>query len=740
MADIIDENSLIKDLENSAAENTQSSMADALNNILAQPQTTDSVPANAVIPQQVNQTAPYAAMTDNAYASGINAANIALGASSQAAQTAIETQISSTVKNRDLQAGLLSAYQDQRSITNDAGDKLQTLNRFTGLPGKLGEASGIITGILGMFDTDYNRQYQESRIAAAQQKTLDIAHTVQVQEDINNVAPQISELQSRIAANTMSTLTQGLDLNDKYVQHQMAALSYTMQLSAQSRQALTDRVNGAPDSEVNKMASVKSPEQGVWMKEQFERTRMRKELAAYAQQETAMGLQNILEYAPTHMLQQAVQNAEASGAPAITMKNPVNGKNIVIPIGLAKNAVISGSDRDKKFVDLATADYMDKANLAGRFGQVAQTATALAPVNPKLAGVMRAFAAIPANSLSKLSYPEAAMLNGMIGQSEAEIQKTVKQLATTMPTKESKAAILSLAATGKFSPENARAYIQAVAINPAATQTSMLAPVFDSLRQNTQQTAKVGKYGAGLLGKKPDDAMRMAMGIGLQDNNVRNDLKKQAAGVFGASAMVMAIKALASDPNAAPIWKQLVSDSGKNLWYSNPDYPDSGRLADTLVKAELEQTVKNGVKGRNMRGVYTNTLTQTLQRITRGADNYLGASPAVTLADRALISDLYGGANPYSAFSRAMTLKFNSDAIQASKQLDKRLQQDATGQTRSDAMYQGAAENAAMGGGPYQDAYVHKKLKTPEDAQILSSTGTRLTLQQIKQLQANGGY
>jgi len=698
--------------------------------------------ANSGSPDASAQTP--APMSTGDFYQGIQSAQQTLGLATAQTEAAIQAKIDATKQNAALQNGIITAYQNQQEVTDDALPKIQFLDRFSGLPGDLGEAGQAITGLLGMFDTDFNRKYQTNRIAAAQQRTSDVTQMVQAQMDVNNAQPTIASLQAGIAENKMNAIKSGLDLNKEYLGYLQEDLGYRASLTDRQQQLLRVTVSDASNNEVARRAQIQGPEQGVWQVENYRRMEFKDNFDAAQQNKSIANLSKLLSTLRPEELAAGIQQADNAGSDIIAMRNPFNHTVIQIPVSLAKDAYVKSQKQANDYSNMVAANYADRNSLQDRLAGMTSSLSFLGGMDPKLAGVSRAFQTLPKVG-SQMGLGDMHMLNGMLNQADLQVQASAKAISGKIPTKEGQQAFLNAARTGYFTPADATNFLAATAVNPGNTDTSLFRDSFASLRKAEEDavaSSLKGGVGSGIFATmvtNPTKGKQMAMGQVLQDPAVLKQTKIDVTNQIGALAMRRAMQLLASDPRAAPVWKQLAAPENQYLWSDNTGSINPRVLADTLGKMELEATAANGPGGRNMRGVYLNTYQQALNRVRQNARPVLGADPELTVYDHALAARLFGGASPYVEGANGAYNAYLQESQNSQRDLGNLIRQDVNGQTvqRSEAAM--AHDRAYMVGSPVgnpmADAFVMHKLQPLSEDKVMSSTGARLTVQQMRQLQ-----
>lgn len=708
--------------------------------------------------------------SQSAYNNTLNRLQTTLGDRVAASQQMLQAQVDATKQNAALQQTIVDSYNAQQNVEDDALGNIQMLNRIeslSGLPGEFGELgdfSKTITGVLGMFDSDFNRQYQLQRIAGAQQKTVDTINRVKYMEDVNNAQPALAELQQKIVDATYEGLAGSASLQQSWLANMRGTMEYKMNASQAQWQELQRQIDNTPMPELQKLANDKSnPNQALYQSELWHRKEVLLSLASMdaSLQERNAAVQaaktkNFLMMLNPEEIEAGILQAQQTGARVVTIDPDHNAKtknNVTIPLSLMMEALPAARQREKDAASAITADFIDKANLGTRLASAATSVAALQSHNPKLAGyykVLRAFAG--SASQGPLTWAQAQQADAILNQIEPIIKTTAKTMGMVLP-KPAQAAVAQLATTGNFTQGGANDFLAAVLPNPAMTQTSKFDGVMGQLRALTDKAVRDGKIGdtkieakaRALYAVDPDKGRPLVFGQVLDwvrthpDKAVGPDgqtIPSQLVRSLGSNVILAAVGRLANDTKSSPVWKSLIQPGNQGLWMEPNGTPNIQKLTDLLAREELQQTVKNGRGGRDMTGVYRDTFRQALQQTAVNAPSLVGADPQITLSDRALLTSYFGGRDISRDAASQALVDFGRASAASGQAMQQRIQQDINGQTLQTynrAQYNDSGDVSPTGNPAIDGSFVTHKLQQGEPNAVQSATGVgRLTVQDIR--------
>lgn len=662
---------------------------------------------------------------------------------------AIKAKIDATKKDATIMDGVVQAYDQQQQTTEDAMDKLNFIHRFTDLPDEFGQLGQLIFGTVGMFDNDYSAGYQQNRIAAAQDKTQNLARQAEYQSAVNNAEPAVAQLQAQLQDNQTKAITSQITYNKDYQQYLSRDLEYRAGLSQFEQQTLRNAVDNASDDVVRQRAASKGPEQGVWQVENYRRIQMRDAIEDYNQSKSMRGLQNILQWMRPDELAAGIAQADDAGSAIVVLHDPWTKRPVGIPVQMAKSYEVQNKKAEDDFNNMTAVNYADRVNLPQRLSTTLNSTRALAQYNPKLLGIAKALSAVAAATAkgTKLSYSDTQMLNGILTQGEALVKSTTDAMAKTAPTKEAKAAIANFGLSGgKFSPQDALGYLSSTlpTTDPA---TSPFSSVLSAIRKDAEAALNNPKDKnsfalQAMALTKPDKANQQATLSVLNDPDSKAKYRQEATATVGNTAAIRALQLLGNSTQGASVWKRIMNPANLHLFMGADGTINMAQLVDQLNKAEIEATVAGGPNGRNYRGVFRDTFRQALQRVRIGAKTSMGGDLGYSLVDKALMAHLFGNALPYDDAINSTINTWNSMSSMSSQRMNSLLQQDVNGRTLQDAnrrAYNSQAADFAARGGIAPNAFVKRKLDAVNPDQTQSATGTRLTVQQIRDYEQQHG-
>ena len=612
------------------------------------------------------------------------------------------------------------------------------------------EGSGL-TEVLGLFDSDWNAGVQEMNLKATQLKITQIEDRAKTMKAINERTPELSKLAGNLAKANYDAFGKGLDLEIKGMDARIRAEqeNRTAQVAAVDRLPIEGVRSALKQAKAGKGDYVGLEGLLEHRIDQEEKADLELDNLRLNMQEKRMDLadksmRRFASYLPVNYLQTAVTDAMQKNQASIMVNAGKKGK-FEIPLPLAQQVLqenIAREDNARKAVAVRVAA---EAQLPETINQILASTSAMATVDPR-AGHELGLVSQVAKGINPNDVNSVRQGIAFLDASKARIKTITEEVAKTYEGKDAQQAIINYGATGTFTDVGGQAVVKATIGNFGVQKSSKYNTAWDAI--NTAVASKLSAQGAGGMdwqtseqgGSYPTDtAMVMAMlsqnksklssstivDQVLSDPAINQQVINAISDTVKPNALITTIQSLASGENSDPIWKQLLANPSMMSVDGALDVP---RLIETLE----QQSVTTGYKAN-----YVNVFKDKLRRYGTEADMQASQDPSYTISDRALEAR-YFGSRPQSAIVADLYKEVDVVGRTTAAEMRKRIQSDLTGQTETNAGLPAATQAALSDTGGFGMPGGWGPNSAQQINQVPSSTGAKLTTQQVRSLFGNG--
>lgn len=607
-------------------------------------------------------------------------------------------------------------------------------------------ATGV-PGILGLFDSDWNSNYQRVQLQSNQVAATQISDRAQTLKEVNNRVPQLAALAGQLAGSAYDVYNKQRQLEQGDQTIHLKAIETQIQLEQEGRLEVANNVDKLSLAQKQQQLALANKGQGSFVgaqgilekgindeqKAHEELQQLQLNVAEGNDKLAETRLNRFASYLPVSQLTPLVNAAMKNNQGQIDL--PIgNGKTMHMPLPVAQQALSNNQAQEVKLRGQLATQYVADQQIPDKINQVTSSAAALATLDPRAGHELN----IIHRSLDGLDYKDlnsVRMGADALDASQKRISDIAGEVAQQFTGKEAQAAVKNFVANGGvLDSTGGKAIIVDTVGNFGIQSTSKYKDAFDVI--NRQVATKLQAQNAGGRDwsntdySHLDTASVMAMlnqnktklsqsNIAqqvLSDPTVNNQVVQAVKNTIRPNALITSIKSLAGDKGAAPIWGQLLQDPSQ---WSQDGAISSRKLLETLE----QQSVTTGYKAN-----YGNALIDRMKKYGVQADTLAARDPSYTMADRALEASVFGS-RPHQAVVGDMVRELQVMKNSVSTKMKALINQDVTGQTDQQALHdQQSAEAAA--GAPIPGF--------APPGQSPSATGAKLNTQQMKALFANG--
>lgn len=691
--------------------------------------------------------------------------NSALAQYGNFAAAGLSAEVDAAQKNNVVLQQAQQAQSDTYNSMLTAYDNLHKIER-------LGGPGSFVNHIVGLFDSDYNAEYQRISVQEAQVRNEAISAQAKSQMDINAAIPSLIEKQTGIAdkllAGKIQTDKYALDVHSAWLGDQNLAVENKRlgleaaktrtemdadqraqaefnigQLGEVDTQSAINDANTNPKSKWRPILGMLQKHLSDSEMAQASATNMQASASKGDMEAHDMYQQQMANHLPLAQLVQGYQTAQAKGDSIVTYGAGANA--VQLPITTVINAIHQQKiSQDQADQDIAI-QAAQEADLGPRTNRIITAAQGMASVDPRAANEAKSLAAQVTALGSNPTYQQITNYKAILDAHDARVKQIGADIASNFKSSDAKGAVTQFAQTGQFNATGAQAVLGDSLGNASLSRTTKYAPAFSIFNNAIASQLKQSSLsGGGLLqpqGGQMDEATMMQILTANKSNPKFNavvdgvlsdpQLQTQAANAvkstIQADSLRQTISALGQSKSAAPFWQGLVQ---------NPDQiMTNGAIDANKLAQEIEkQSAMTGGKVD-----YQKAFIAQLRQTGTGADNYANSDPRYTLYDHALENYLFG-AKPHSAVVGNLVSSYQQVAAKLHADMMSKINQDRTGQTVQQAVGNALSQNPDMpiSTGMESGANQRAIINGTNAGNTKSATGLPLTVQQINSLYGGG--
>lgn len=663
---------------------------------------------------------------------------------------------------------------------SDSLKALLNIQKAAGLPGG---AQGEIADLVGLFNSDYNYEYQKTEALIAQQRGQDVATRAAALKEQNNQLPtllgKVSEAQKVMFEAQRDVNRLAIEkgtLTNQQLQTKIAAAHLALDQASGAREATKFKIDSMSMPQIEAALAQANAGKGPFkgLGGLLEERLMHEKSAVISLQTAQLALQNgdreeykarmidTVSHLPTDPVQKLVDAAQAKGLATVTLPVGIDkdGKSTMgeVPIDLVQQGMLQAQKIQDLVNQHVAADQTEKLGIIPTVTNLSNVAQAFAGVDPRATQLMVNMGATMKAMDPK--NPNSVTVTGKVLQDlQKQMDVVVKENADKYGTPQARAAIVNFGKTGTFDSVGGSAVIADTTANPALNRNSVFKNTWNAFNQeiaNVMLKEHVVATAPTLTGNTTADTMAIiAQGLQkpqgreklniiaeniLQDPTKTRKLARSIQGSIQIKTINDVLSRMASQKDADPIWKDMFVNSEK---YSSPVTDDKGNvIGSSLDAGKIFETLEAMSIRSGGKLNYGKFFTDAVGSFAVNADN----DSAYQIQDHAWMATLFG-ANPSSQI--AGDLHWQLRQLQATKHKDMAdmINQDISGKTQTDFVRQAAISSGMSMDGPQggfgsflngNPQEIFKKTGVDVSA-IPSSTGTGLTVDQIKKL-FPGGY
>lgn len=657
----------------------------------------------------------------------------------------------------------ISTY-TQRSL-----DAFTNIQKAQQLPGGV---SGKLTKIFGLFDSDYNVDFQKTEVEKSQLNAKLVSDTATAIKEQNNALPAILGKVAD-AANTVFQAQRDTNqlainaetLKDKEFNTKLAAARLGIDMSQERRAQADFLIKSTPMAQLAAALPAANAGKGKFagLGGLIEEHLTSEEIAQTSLQSAQLALKkgdredynnsmaDFVSKVPVDLTQQMLQKAQASGAPVVSFptgqKGP-DGKDVTtdIPINIVQQGITQNLKTQTDVNTALAAQLSEEHDLVPTITNLSNTANAFAGVDPQATQIMTQLASVLHNT--DMKNPQAVNQTGLLVKGlQTKMDAVVKLQADKYVTSDAKAAIISYGKSAKFDSVGGTAVAAASVGIPSVNTHSLYKDAWTLYSTEVAKQIKAehntGFAPAMAAGDTNAEVMQTLATSMMQQNQGREKISNIAQNVIADPVKAKAIGAKITSAAQSKILNDVMLGLGtgktgnpvfKDLYDHSEQIVDKNNQLDFgLVMDKLEAaTVRSGGKIN-----YASAFLKGVQNYGANAENNSSSDPSYTMQDHALEAAIFG-ANPYRAISADIYRRTSAAAVKAHQEMQARIQSDLSGKTQNDAI---------LHADPFFEPYPADKLpdgtikpevilkRTGVNLQAVpSATGTGMTVMQIKQL------
>jgi len=614
-------------------------------------------------------------------------------------------------------AGILSVLQNTQEQVygkvTEAYDNQQRINR---LPGG---ADGTVARLLGLFDSDWSVDAQQTTIQAENARLTEAASRAETMMQINQQSRNVAAVDTELARTQFQGALQMQELEDREfqrradvarlgmeqtrIQHAERGLDYEAQrvriaLSQEERARVDQEVLNLGDTGARTALAEAQAGRGQWVGREglLEAYIRNSEMAELQLQQytsavednnrerAVAALTGFVDRIPPLALGQAIQAAEQQGSPVVMIGE------VEVPYNIAVRSFNAMRTDEADMQTALVAEEAAALDVGNRRTRVNSTLAAIAPLSSEAADIYET----QSEQLARTdlnTYEGVRRMNNILTASETAVKPLVDRIVSQQPTEQSQNAMRAyLESGGRATPTGAQVIVRDAIGNWGVAQSSGMPGAWDALSRRVVE-ANGGVVGAmddamiqlnSLFGGANTSETTRARAIGrvLDDPETRAEVGKIASDTIGGNAILSTLERLANpqQPTAGarrvadPVWQDALAHKEE---YMNIVENADGSI--NMVESELDEARlatylerQSVIRGRvvDYNSAFTNALRTTA---TQGG----AADPSLTPFDQNLLTHIYG-ADPHRAILNSFVNRFQQQAIQTRERIQRAIEQE----------------------------------------------------------------
>lgn len=693
------------------------------------------------------------------------------------------------VKNANVDT---AAAQSISTLTNSSLENLQNIQKITALPGG---ADGDIATIFGLFDHRYNYSYQKTGIDINQMKASQISSTAAAIKEQNNILPTLAAGQAAGAkvifdaqkdVNLLAQGQQTLDLKSMEVKLSARRLAIEQGDAAirQSKFRVDNLTTAQAEAILPQAQAGKGAFAGLGglIEDRLTSEKLAVANAGKAQVEYQKGnreegnasLVDMVSHFPHDATAAAIAQAESTKSPVVNFpvgKNPDGSQKMLpVPYDLAQQGLVKSLATSNQ-VDVAlAADYSSKMNILPNVTNIMKSAGAFASSDPRATQIMGNLGSMmqqmnkvdPQTNQDGWKNPAAVRQFGMqVEKFKEQTTQMAKDTAAQYDTKTAQAAVEKFGTNGTFDMVGGTAVVGASVGIPSYTKNSRYPNMWLGLnRQVADELARQKFIPFGTAQNNADAQSMLAAALAKPNGRERISqiTQEQLTDPTKTKPLMNSIKNTIQDVAIKSTFRQLAVAQGANPVFAqilnNPDQfkaPKLGadgkpevdangkptgamvvspaKMFEAMEKAALTTSVNS-----KQHVDYSAMFLQGLLTYGATADSQNTSDPNYGIGDHAAEASMFGG-NPVGNIVGDTHYTLRSIAAQVRQQMEKRINDDVSGQTQREAVQRTNGDLAADAVLANPNGSEAKKFFNTTGIDINtvpSATGTGLTAAQVK--------
>lgn len=694
------------------------------------------------LPNQVNVTAPKvqpgsvstsAPNVPQATPPNVNGGPASFSSLTQSLKDLVDSKTAQLDSEAKAVTANASVDQSASTVVNAASDDAlkayMHIQKASTLPGG---AKGGLARILGLFDSDFNMDYQTTQVEISTQKSAMAAATAQALKTQNNALPallgKVAEATKVVfdAQNDANKLVleQGR-LDQQIFANKIAKANLSISMSKEHREATEFAVRSMTsdqiEAELPKALAGKGKFAGLGG---FLQDRLIAEKAAEVglassanalkagnRKEYEESLTQVVKNIPLDVSKSLYEKAKAGGAMSVQIPggpvDPATKKPgmVDIPFQIFEQGMIQAQETEDKVRTHQAADLNTRMDIGPKATNMFNTFNALAAVDPRATQLSTQLGSIM-NRLDPKS-PDSIYATGILLNSlETKRDEMIKDQAGKFHDAEAKAGVMNFGKTGKFDAQGGTAVTTESAGVPSLNRNGKFADFWQAFNRDIATQIQSEHQSGGSFGTQGQngvvsvaDAMTIFASQGnkgrekistiaanlLADPIKAKEYSRMVQGTMRVDAINSTLVGLMHQKDADPIWTDINTHPGS---YMNKD----GQIDTNLIFRKLEQmTVRSGGKLN-----YSQQFLAGLNNYAVGANTSSAGDVSYTLQDHAAVGALFGD-HPESDVAGHLHWELRTLAERHRKEMAERINDDVSGKTEKEALvHAGIVDTMAM--------------------------------------------